>query len=114
MEGLLHRVPTYQLNSPKLGLSLCSPTPDILSAADRTTAECTAHIIWLTGHSPPTALAIPAIGQGTLQDRLSRSVPAITVVGITYVRSTDEGFGIALVIRVGMCSSVSDGSFEDK
>jgi hypothetical protein len=41
-----------------------------------------------------------------------RLSPAISWA-VTYVRSTDEGFAIALVIRAGICGSVSDGPFED-
>jgi hypothetical protein len=60
----------------KFDRSLGTTTPGIPASAGRATVECMAHLLWLTGHSPSSALAIPAIGQPTLQDRLTRLVPA--------------------------------------
>jgi hypothetical protein len=51
-----------------------SPTPGIPASAERAAIECTAHLLWLTGNSPISALAASASGQ-TLKDRLSRLVP---------------------------------------
>jgi hypothetical protein len=97
----------------KFDYSLGSPTPGIPASAERATVECTAHLLWLTGHSPSSASAIPDIGQQTLHDRLSRLVPA-TSWAVTHVLITDEGSAIAAAIREGRCVSVSDGSFKDQ
>jgi hypothetical protein len=71
-----------------------------------------AHLLWLTGNSPSSALAISASGQ-TLQDHLSRLVPA-TSWAVTHVLITDEGSAIAEAIQEGRCVSVSDGSLKDQ
>jgi hypothetical protein len=96
----------------KFDRSLRSPTPGIPASAERAAVECTAHLLWLTGNSPSSALATSASGQ-TLQDRISRLVPA-TSWAVTRVLVTDEGSAIAEAIRDGRCVSVSDGSFKDQ
>jgi hypothetical protein len=81
----------------KFDHSLGAPTPGIPASAKPATAECTAHLSWITGNSPSIALATSASGQ-TLQDRLSRLVPA-TSWAVTHILITDEGSTIAEAIR---------------
>jgi hypothetical protein len=96
----------------KFDRSLRSMTHGMPASAERATVECTTHLLWLTRKSPSSALATSASGQ-TLQDRLSRLVPA-TSWAVTHVLVTDEGSAIADAIRDGRCVSVSDGSFKDQ
>jgi hypothetical protein len=105
--GRPSRAAVMQIN-PSLG----APTPGLPLTAERATIDGTAHIIWLTGYIPTTALASP-IGQGTLQDRQSRLESAASWV-VTQVVTTDEGYAIAAAIREGRCASVSDGSFKEQ
>jgi hypothetical protein len=95
----------------KFDRSLGFPTHGIPASAEGATVECTAHIIWLTGHSPSSVLAILSMGQKTLQDRLSRLVP-VTSWAVTHIFITDEGSAIASAIRLVRCVSVSDGSLK--
>jgi hypothetical protein len=83
----------------KFNPSLGASTSCIPLTAERATIDSTAHIIWLTGYSLTTALASP-IGQGTLQDRLSR-LDSATGWTVTQVVTTDAGYAIASAIRVG-------------
>jgi hypothetical protein len=62
--------------------SLGSSTPEIPASTERATVECKAQTLWLTGHSPMSTSLIPVLGSQTLQDHLSRLVPAASwVVG---------------------------------
>jgi hypothetical protein len=93
--------------------SFGSSTPGIPASAERTTVECMAHLLWLTGHSPSSASVIPVIGSQTLQGHLSRLVPA-TSWAVTHVLITDGGAAIAAAIREVRCVSVSGGSFKNQ
>jgi hypothetical protein len=97
----------------KFHRSLGSPTPGIPASAERATVECTAHLLWLTGNSLSSALATSTSGQ-TLEDRLSRLVPATSWAVTHHVLITEEGSTITEIIREGRCVSVSDGSFKDQ
>jgi hypothetical protein len=59
----------------KFDRSLGSTTPGISASAQRATLECTAQLLWLTGHSPSSASLLLVLGSQTLRDRLSWLVP---------------------------------------